>query len=321
MNVPKGSCRPVRVALGVIKNKANEILLANRGKGSHLAGYWEFPGGKVEEQESFKMALRRELLEEVGIQVERIQKIIEFVYSYDDRRIHFQVFKVFKYYNRAVDNEGQRLDWVHLNELHKIQLPPANKMIINALHFPSLYMIADQQYFENDLLINVEQRLVAGIKLIQYRAHQSNRSEYVTMAKSIRELCDRYGAMMICNCELEWVEEITPHGVHLTSSRLAEVVTTAKHIPSNCYFSASCHSREEVELANQLAVQCILIGPVHHTNSHQNARNLEWEGFNKLCSFANMPAYALGGVSMSERQVAIAYGAQGIAGIRTFKLH
>ena len=84
------------------------------------------------------------------------------------------------------------------------------------------------------------------------------------------------------------------------------------------FFSASCHTPAEVEQANRLNIQCILAGPVHATNSHPDAKSIEWEGFDCLCRIANMPVYALGGVPQAEKLLAIAHGAQGIAGISTF---
>lgn len=310
---------PQRVVIGIVENNAGQLLLTKRRPGVHLENYWEFPGGKVEKQESFKVALRRELHEEIGIHVSQVQKIIDFECQYDDRRIHFQVYKVLDYLLDISNREHQPLNWVLYNELDIHQMPSANTVIIDALCLPSLYMIADQQSMTSNILLDVvKKNLEADIKLIQYRAHGVGRSEYIAMAKDIYDLCQQHGAKMVCNCALEWLDEFPAHGVHLTSSHLAEVCESASYLNKYPYFSASCHTPEEVELANQMKVRCILIGPVHTTCTHPDATSLEWEGFNRLCRVANMPVYALGGVGANEVASAIAHGAQGVAGIRTF---
>ena len=305
-----------RIALGVVKNSAGQYLLAKRSAGVHLENFWEFPGGKVKQHESFKLALRRELQEEIGIQPRRMQKFFEFQYKYDDRVLHFQVYEIFTYASAIRSCEGQQLKWVDKHQLDKIEMPPANRAILTALHLPKSYMIADYSAIgAKDFISVVQSNLVAGIKIIQLRAHELCETEYTALAQKVFELCEQYKAKMICNCELDWLSRFSAHGVHLTSARLIDVY---KRESCDQYFSASCHTEEEIELANQLNVRCILIGPVHATASHPTAKSIEWEGFSRLCNLANMPVYALGGVAESEKLLAIAHGAQGIAGISAF---
>ncbi len=299
-----------------MKNNAGQYLVAKRGAGVHLENYWEFPGGKVKQNESFKIALRRELREEVGIQPGRIQKFFEFKYKYDDRSLHFQVFRVFTYTSTIHSCEGQQLQWVEKHQLETIEMPPANRAIVAALRLPNSYMIADYAAIgEKDFLSIVQSNLQAGVTIIQLRAHELLETEYITLAQKVYTLCEQHNAKMICNCELSWLGKFAAHGVHLTSSRLVEA---CKYETGDQYFSASCHTPEEVKLANRLQVQCILVGPVHNTPSHPAANSIEWEGFSRLCNLANMPVYALGGVAKSENLLAIAHGAQGVAGISAF---
>lgn len=305
-----------RVVIGIIQNKAGQYLIAKRAKGVHLENYWEFPGGKAKPHESFKTALRRELQEEIGIQVSKVRKLIEYDYEYEDRCIHFQVFKVFDFMSTISSREQQPLDWVDIRQLEVHDMPPANKAIIDALKLPALYMIADYAGTTADSFLNIiEKNLAAGIRLMQFRAHDLGEAEYVALAKKVYVLCEKYAASMICNCEQAWVNNFHTHGIHLSSPRLVEA---SKCATPKIYFSASCHTAAEVALANRLNIKCILIGPVHATQSHPNAVNIEWAGFSRLCRSANMPVYALGGVESSDHLSASAYGAQGIAGIRTF---
>ena len=128
-----------RIAIGVVKNNTGQYLVAKRNAGVHLENYWEFPGGKVEQYESFKIALRRELQEEIGIQPCRMQKFFEFRHKYDDRSLHFQVFKIVTYDLAVRSCDGQQLKWVEKHQLENINMPLANRAIVTALKLPKSY--------------------------------------------------------------------------------------------------------------------------------------------------------------------------------------
>ena len=305
-----------QISLGIIKNSLGQILLAERPSGKHLSGYWEFPGGKVESGESFKMTLRRELLEEIDINVEAVKKIFEYRYRYPDRELHFQVFEVLKYSNEVKALESQNFQWVNECDIHKQKLPPANIALMNALKLPDLYMITYYRANKEELYAYVKSQLLAGVSLVQFRAPQLNKSQYITQAVELCNLCDEYGGKLISNCELSWVDEIQPHGVHLSSARLQEA---SQHSDSGYYFSASCHDEREIMLANQLNVDCVLVGAVNVTRSHPDNLALGWNNFQRLCGLANIPVYALGGLVKDDLMRAKLSGAQGVAGIRLFQ--
>ena len=307
-----------RVSIAIVKNELGQVLLAKRGADVHMPDFWEFPGGKARKNESFKMALRRELAEEIDIEVAVSRKLIEFRYQYSDRRIHFQVFEVLSSSKQVANNEKQRLRWVDLQEIGAINFPPANTVIVDVLQLHSLYMIADESILRDKLFSVIEIQLKLGVKLVQFRAHYMTKSEYISSAIRVRKLCERYEASMISNCETSWVDEIKPHGVHLTSSRLRESSSVGNVKARGAYFSASCHSAREIDYANELGVRCILVGPIHQTSSHPHSKCLGWERFSELCGRANMPVFALGGIVSNELSSAIAQGAQGVAGIRMF---
>jgi len=102
---------------------------------------------------------------------------------------------------------------------------------------------------------------------------------------------------------------------HLTADQL----TSLSSRPDVLWLSASCHNEEEIEKANALEVDFIFISPVKETPSHPQACVLGWDEFARLAELAHMPAYALGGVNNEDLAIALAHGAQGIAGIRAFQ--
>lgn len=104
----------IDVAVGVLCNDAKEVLFAQRPEGKPMAGYWEFPGGKLEQTESVHQALARELHEEIGIDIgpSHHWRIVEHVYAHAHVRLHFQVVR--QWSGTPVSRENQALHWQHL---------------------------------------------------------------------------------------------------------------------------------------------------------------------------------------------------------------
>lgn len=130
----KGKAQPLSlpVALGVIRD-GGKFLVARRPEGVHLAGAWEFPGGKQRQGESPEEALRREILEETGLTFREAVLIHVEEYAYADRTVTLQCFV-------CLGVEGQRdaaglaqSRWVTLAELKELEMPPANRRLVDVL--------------------------------------------------------------------------------------------------------------------------------------------------------------------------------------------
>lgn len=132
--LPGRAVRPVEIALAVPVARGR-LLVARRPEGTHLAGAWEFPGGKIAEGETPSDAARRELAEETGLVAERLEPLIVVVHEYPEHPVRLHVFV-------APDPVGEvRLDrprawaWSKLSELHEMEMPPANAPILRALRW------------------------------------------------------------------------------------------------------------------------------------------------------------------------------------------
>ena len=111
----------------------DRFLIAQRPSGKHLAGFWEFPGGKVEPGESVRGALDRELREEVGVVVMQAAPLMRVYYRYPERNVLLDTWEVDGFYGKAEAREGQLIKWIDLQEIGAHQFPPADHPILDAI--------------------------------------------------------------------------------------------------------------------------------------------------------------------------------------------
>ena len=122
----------IRVVAAII-HKDDKILIARRKQGSHLEFKWEYPGGKVEENEDEKEALKRELLEEFEISSKIDKYITESFYEYDKNKINLRAYSVKHLSGDFKLNDHDRIEWITIEELAKYDFAPADVPINNYL--------------------------------------------------------------------------------------------------------------------------------------------------------------------------------------------
>lgn len=123
----------IHVAVGIIRNEFGEVLIAFRDQSKHQGGLWEFPGGKVEEDESVNAALSRELYEELNLQVLSSTPLILVEHDYGDKQVLLDVWQVDEFQGNLRGVEGQKINWVGLQELHNFEFPKGNLKIVSYL--------------------------------------------------------------------------------------------------------------------------------------------------------------------------------------------
>ena len=124
----------VRVVAAVLRDDHGRVLIAQRPAGKHMAGYWEFPGGKIAPGESSEQALKRELAEELGVSLQRCHPLLQLRHDYADRVVELEVFAVDDYAGAPAGLEAQALKWVAAAELGAQALLPADRPIVEALN-------------------------------------------------------------------------------------------------------------------------------------------------------------------------------------------
>ena len=123
----------VHVAVGVLINANQQVLIALRPAESHQGGLWEFPGGKVEDGESVRHALNREFEEELAISVQACTPLIQIRHEYSDKAVLLDVWRIEKYSGIPEGMEGQAIEWRPLSSLRAEEFPKANEGIIRAI--------------------------------------------------------------------------------------------------------------------------------------------------------------------------------------------
>ncbi len=304
--------KTTNVAAGVLINDKNECVLATRPEGKAYAGWWEFPGGKIEEGETPRIAAIRELEEELGVQVTEAYPWLTETFVYPHTTVRLQFFQVMGWNGTPYPHEGQTFSWQPMGTLDVEHILPANLPILKALALPREYAITCANEIGEALqLERLKARLEAGLRIVQVREKSWVSSQKEAFAQLVLNLAKPYGAAVYINDDLELAQRLGC-GVHWTS---ASLMTQTQHpgIP----VGASCHNADELRHAQDLGLDYALLGAVKPTLSHPGVATLGWDGLAAILeSGFSIPVYALGGLSSTDLTSAREAGAHGIALMR-----
>lgn len=308
----------IHVVAGVLHDATGRVLIAQRPPGKHLAGLWEFPGGKCEADEAPVDALARELREEIGIVVESARPLIAIPHRYPEQDVLLDVWHVSAWSGKPHPHEGQALAWVDVGVLDRVPMPPADRPAITALRLPDRCLVTPDLApgATDDLLAGIERACRRGVRMVQLRLPRWPRGDLAQAARAARELCATHAARLLLNGDYRLAMVLGTDGAHLPA-RIARDLAE-RPIPPDRWLGVSCHDAAELLHAVRIGADFATLSPVFPTPTHPQATPLGWDGFADLVAHCPIPVYALGGVEAEDIDAAQMAGAQGIAGIRAF---
>ncbi len=302
------------VVAAVLLDRAGRYLLARRPEGKPYAGYWEFPGGKVEPGESPDAALDRELLEELGIRPTHMHPWISRTFHYEHAHVHLQFFRVTGWQGVPEPREGQRLAWQGVGCSPVDPVLPANGPLLKALKLPVIYGVTNgEEMGEPALLEALERAFFRGLRLVQVREKSLDDTLLSRLAEKVMRVAEPWHAQVLINGSVAVARAVGAHGVHLTAAQLRGMDVR----PEMPLVAASCHSRQELAHAESLGLDFAVLGPGAPTRTHPGTPLLGWAGFREHLGMPGLPVFAIGGMKPAELQVACQAGAHGVASMRS----
>jgi len=309
----RASARPVEVAAGVMLAREGAFLLTQRPDGKPYAGYWEFPGGKVEPGEPAEAALARELREELGIEVTSVYPWIVREHSYAHAHVRLRFFRVLGWNGRPRSREAQALSWQRLDAIGVAPVLPANGPVLRALALPPVLGVTDAwQRGERAALDRLDVALARGLRMVMIREKTMPQDRLRAFVGEVQQRCAGVGATAVLNGDEELARDCAMDGVHLPSAQLLR----CSRRPDLRWCGASCHDARELDRAAALGIDYVVLGPVQHTASHPHAALLGWDGVASLVRDYPLPVYAVGGMTLGDLRTACRAGAQGVAMVR-----
>ena len=303
----------IEVAAAVIENDRGEFLLAQRPPGKVYAGYWEFPGGKVEPGETAGEALKRELHEELGLDVETAYPWLTRRFDYEHAAVCLRFFRVCGWRGEPQGREQQQFVWQTAGRITVAPVLPANGPILRALELPHVYGLTCASAFGSAAFLRkLQAALAAGLRLVQVREKAMAADALVKFTGDVVALARRHGARVVLNGPASMADTAGADGVHMSSS----VLMSATRRPDVAWCGASCHNAAELERACELGCDFVVLGPLAETLSHPGVIPMGWEKFAALISDYPLPVYALGGMQKDDLRTAWRQGGHGIAMMR-----
>ena len=310
----------MHVAAGVLIDAEGRVLLAERPPGKHLAGHWEFPGGKLEPGESVIDALRRELREELAIEAGSMDPapLIDVPWRHGEISLRLIAHRVHSWQGTPRSCEGQALAWLTPSMVDPATLAPADHHILHALRLPSRYLVTPDLAVDtavDSVRALLHSAVDHGEKLVQLRLPSWPANAVRDLAAICLPRLRAAGLALLLDGDIEGARKLGT-GVHLRASQLA--VLHARPVPEGQWVGASCRDSDELRQALAIGADFVVLLPVRPTPAYPDATALGWERLADLIAQTPLPAYAFGGMAPEDETRARMAGAQGVAGIRAF---
>ena len=302
------------VAVGVLLRPDDAVLLADRPSGKPYAGYWEFPGGKIEPGETVEHALARELHEELGIDIGPADPWVTFEFDYPHAFVRLHFCRVRRWHGTPHGREGQRLRFFGPREEHPAPLLPA---AVPALRWLALPELAAETRLDAlpapALLAAADAAFAQGVRLLLLRAPMDGPAGMTTslpaLAAAFGARAQAHAARLIVDDTLAAAGFDRADGVHLSVAAMG--ATSAR--PHSGWLGADIEARHALEQAARTGVDYgVSAAVLPDAAQPSDGPFLGWHGFAALARHAPLPVYARGGLARDDIERAQRAGAHGV---------
>lgn len=280
---------PIHVVAAVIRSHG-KVLLAKRAKHKHQGGLWEFPGGKIECHENAEQALKRELKEELAIDVMVATPLFQTDHQYPEYAVHLDIWEVTEFEGEARGAEGQDIIWVNPRHLLQYKFPAANTAIVTAARLPRQYLMIPESLEPLEMISGVRRAVEQGIKLICLAAPPTFDAAYRDMAVDLVGVCAAKAQLMLSGA-FEWLGDFPVAGWHVSAKQLKELAAKGRPLADNRLLAASCHCQEDLELARQFGVDFVTFSPLQTSLTNPEQFSLDWDAVIQLIKTFDRPVY------------------------------
>jgi len=211
--------------------------------------------------------------------------------------------------------EGQELQWANLKKYNLAKVLPPNQVIHHALknNLPNIYAITNLQEISSDNFFqSLERKVNDGLGLIQIREKNLLKSELETLIVRIKKIVQHTNVRILINSSIDLAYEYELDGVHLNSKQLHEL----RYFPKDLLVGVSCHSENDLKMAEEKNVDFAVLGSVKKTLTHPDIEPIGWVKFKKFVNNSNIPIYSIGGMTKKDILSSFECGAVGIASQR-----
>ncbi len=308
---PRAQRAVTEVAVGVLLRADGAALLADRPAGKPYAGYWEFPGGKIEPGESVAHALARELREELGVDIGDAVPWVRFDFDYPHAYVRLHFCRVWQWRGAPHAREGQRLQFIRPDQSLPQPLLPA---AVPALRWLALPAVAAQATVDDwpaaELLARVEAAFASGLRMLLLRRRAEGlglgRADTRALITALKARACAHAAQVVVDPGLARLGVGEGIGIHLgVSEQLPPAPDRA-----GVWVGTDAAVRAEIDRAPERGCDFAVVGPVLADGAAAAA--LGWHGLAALAHHAPLPLLAGGGLARGDLQRAQQCGAHGL---------
>lgn len=236
----------VDVATSIVRNRSGCVLLAQRTKHQISAGYWEFPGGKVEAGETPAEAARRELEEETGIRATDLRPWVGYEYRFPSARLRLRFFRAASWSGQAEAREGQRIAWVDPARPQVGPILPSIKRVLDGLALPTDLCLLDAAGARDAVLARLGSALRDGARMILLRTPQMVPGQRIDLARRAAALAASHGARVVLAATGVEAAQSGVAGVH---TRLRDFARPGAGDAGNGLWSVGCETADDARKA------------------------------------------------------------------------